>query len=557
MSPIRKIAPETKWASTRGLVLASALLLTLCVVRLHGQTFTDLWDFDCGSEGCNPINFGQFTQASDGNLYGTLSSGGPFGNGGIVMLNPANTSTITVWTWNSLNQIYGGLTFASDGNFYGTTAAGGTFNHGTAFRFSLAPSLTVLHNFNGTDGDLPLSAPVQGKDGNLYGVTGIGTTYRITLSTGKFTKLPNNAPSGTQAPLLLASDGNLYGTSVSGGSSQAGTVFRMTTAGAIKVIYSFTATNDGVGPEGPLTQAADGSLYGTTEGSTTNTPQGNIFKVTLSGQFTVLHNFDLSQPCGGGRCNNDGADPIAGMAAASDGNFYGVTPSGGTDGYGTLFELSSGGSFSKLFDFTWDSGLAIGAYSSTTLMQHTNGCLYGLAYQGGNSGGGNAYSLCPARGVQIVKVAGPIFVLPGVPVQVLGNNLTHVIQVNFAGEPMQFQIGSDTVLSAQVPNDAVDGLVSVIFDTGLEISTQSVMHVLPVITNLDPSSGPVGTQVNIVGGGFAGTTKVTFGGARASSFSVLDPTHILVSVPANAKTGKVKVTTPNGTATSKQTFTVN
>jgi hypothetical protein len=80
---------------------------------------------------------------------------------------------------------------------------------------------------------------------------------------------------------------------------------------------------------------------------------------------------------------------------------------------------------------------------------------------------------------------------------------------------------------------------------------------LPNITNLDPSSGPVGTRVGIVGGGFTGTKKVTFGGVRATNFTVVNPTLIQATVPTGAKTGKVSVTTPNGTATSKQTFTVN
>jgi uncharacterized protein (TIGR03437 family) len=106
-------------------------------------------------------------------------------------------------------------------------------------------------------------------------------------------------------------------------------------------------------------------------------------------------------------------------------------------------------------------------------------------------------------------------------------------------------------------NDAVDGLIAVILDDGQQIQTQSAEHILPLITNLDPTSGPVGTQVGIVGGGFTRTTKVTFGGVKATNFTMVSPTLIQAIVPTGARTGKVGVTTRNGSAKSKQTFTVN
>jgi len=147
--------------------------------------------------------------------------------------------------------------------------------------------------------------------------------------------------------------------------------------------------------------------------------------------------------------------------------------------------------------------------------------------------------------------------LPGGPVQILGNNLTHVIAVNFGGVFAQFTLGTDSVLTATVPNGALDGLVNVIYDTGLMTQTLSYYHILPKITNLDPSSGHVGSEVNITGGGFTGAKKVTFGGVAAASFSVLSATLIQATVPTGAKTGKVGVQTPNGSATSPVKFTVN
>ncbi len=147
--------------------------------------------------------------------------------------------------------------------------------------------------------------------------------------------------------------------------------------------------------------------------------------------------------------------------------------------------------------------------------------------------------------------------LPGLPVEFRGTNLTQTYEVTFAGEQAQFSTQADTFMTVQVPSDALDGVVAVTIDTGLQYQTQSAIHVLPIITGLDPVSGTPGTQVVITGGGFAGAKKVSFGGVKATSFSVQDPMHISATVPAAAKTGKVVVTTPNGTARSKQTFTVN
>jgi hypothetical protein len=91
---------------------------------------------------------------------------------------------------------------------------------------------------------------------------------------------------------------------------------------------------------------------------------------------------------------------------------------------------------------------------------------------------------------------------------------------------------------------------------GQQVMSQKAMHVLPGITSFSPSSGPVGTQVTIVGGGFAGASKVTFGG-KAAGFIVLTPNMIQATVPAGARTSRVNVVTPNGTAISSHTFTVN
>jgi uncharacterized repeat protein (TIGR03803 family) len=546
---------EAKWTTAPRLVLAAALLVAFAATPLHAQySYTDWYDFqNCGALGCAPLDLGRLTQGSDGNLYGTTLSGGSHAFGTIFVVTPTGTYN-DLWEFDGVSgeSPYGGLTLASDGNFYGAAAAGGSFNDGTVFRFTPPGTVTVIHNFNGTDGINPTVPPVQGKDGNLYGVTLSGTTYTITMPAGTFKQLPQNSPPTVYAPLFLASDGNLYGVSAYGGTNNDGTVFRMTTpGGAINVIHNFNGS-DGINPVGPLTQGSDGYLYGTALSGGANNA-GADFKMTLAGKKMQTFSFDALS----GTTNNDGAGPQAGLLAASDGYLYGVNQSGGANGFGTIYQISVALKFTKLFDFTASVGPVTGQLAATTLMQHTNGSLYGLTQEGGAAGDGNFYGLTAINFREILTVIGPIFVKPGVPVQILGNNLTHVIQVNFGAVQAQFQTNSDTLLTATVPFAALDGPVSAIFDTGLEFQTQSAVHILPVILSLDPLSGPVGTPVNISGGGFTGATKVTFGGVRTGNFIVVTPSQIQATVPTGAKTGKVAVTTPNGSATSTQKFTVN
>jgi uncharacterized repeat protein (TIGR03803 family) len=546
---------KTSWHGSRRLAFACALLMAFAAAPLRSQTYQDLYDFNCNTGGCDPFDSGQLTQGADGNLYGTTEDGGSNGFGTIFMVTPSGAYT-DLWQFDGTNGAspIAGLTLASDGNFYGTTASGGK-GYGTVFRFTPPASFTVLHVFNYTDGDTPESAPVEAKDGNLYGATYSGTTYRIKLPAGTFKQLPNNTPGFTVDPLLLASDGNLYGTTFNGGpgGSGPGTVFRMTTSGAIKVIHNFTGTGtDGAFPVSLLIQAADGNLYGTTHDGGANN-SGEVFKLTLAGSFTTLHSFDVYT--GSFKLNNDGGGPVAGLLAASDGNLYGANSLGGTLGNGTLFRITTGGSFTKLYDFGTE--FESGPQPLATLVRHTNGTYYGVADGSSSSGSGDFYSLTPTTKIPILIVEGPVWLKPGQPVEILGNNLNEVSTITFAGIQAQFQPGSNTYLVAEVPSAAVDGLIVATLATGQQIQSAGGMRILPVITNLDPSSGHVGAQVNIAGGGFAGAKKVTFGGVKATSFTVSSPTLIQAIVPTGAKTGKVSVVTPNGTAISKITFTVN
>ena len=551
-------------AGSSARVLMGATLLMLAALPLHAQYYyQEVYDFGCGYDGCNPYDYGQLVQWKDSNLYGTAAvSEGSAGN--IFAVTPSVPGAEST-AWFFSGGVDGGdpqsaLTLGSDGNLYGTSYDGGAYGDGTVFRFAYGGFFKLLHSFNGTDGGGPCAPPVQARDLNFYGWTILGTTYRITLG-GAFKQLGNVPTNGNNvgcAPLVAALDGNLYGVTFADGTNSEGTIFRMTTAGVVTVLYNFTGAADGAYPNA-LTLGLDGNLYGTTSFGGNS---GVVFQFTLPGyQLNPLYSFTGLNSSGQ---NYDGAYPTAGLLAASDGYLYGSTNDGGNNTCGTLFRITTTGTFHKLDEFpAWANcanPIDLPPFPLATLVEHTNGSLYGTTNQGGPFGQGNVYTLTPVSPYHTIKVEGPIWVKPGIPVQLLGQNLSEAVSVTFAGEPTSFQPGSDTYMTAVVPSDAVDGPVVVTLTTpaGGEEQDQSQqnVHILPIITNLDPTSAPVGQEVDIVGGGFAAASKVTFGG-KAASFTVLTPTLIQATVPPKAKTGKVVVTTPNGTATSKQTFTVN
>jgi uncharacterized repeat protein (TIGR03803 family) len=139
------------------------------------------------------------------------------------------------------------------------------------------------------------------------------------------------------------------------------------------VLYSFTGGTDGAVPVGGLIQDPAGDLYGTTEGILSGTTRGSVFKLSLSGKFSLLHNF--------GAGGAGGASPEAGLVMDSAGDLYGTTFSGGGSGQGTVFVLPKKGKFSVLYSF---SGEKDGWAPAARLMLDPAGNLYGTTYLGGS-----------------------------------------------------------------------------------------------------------------------------------------------------------------------------
>lgn len=425
--------------------------------------------------------------------------------------------------------------------------------------------------------------------------------------------------------LVQAQDGNLYGTTIYGGAADSGTVYRLSPSGTMTTIYSFCALAscaDGAEPFFGLTLGADGNLYGTTnEGGADN--DGTIFKITLSGTLTRLHSFD----------GNDGCTPQGGLMLANNGFFYGTTLFCGT-GAGTLFAIKPDGSFRTLYQFLSNS--LHGGNPYTVPIQASDGNLYGVTYAGGSNGGGVVYKVTPSNAVTNIYnfcsesgCSDGLYPLGGLAEGADGNLYGTVTSAaNCCGAVFRLTTGgtetilhlfngadgSDPIATLTVGNDGVmysttsqgganmncsggcgtifsittggaftslydfcalsgclDGYYSgdgplfqetngTFYDTNAYGGTENVGTVftwsesLPAFVTPSPAAGAVGSRVTILGNSLAGATAVSFNGTSATFSATRNA--IITSVPAGATTGPITVTLPSSTLTSKINFTV-
>jgi uncharacterized repeat protein (TIGR03803 family) len=341
-------------------------------------SITSLYSFSGRNDGWGPAGL---VQGSDGYFYGTTWAGGTNGGYGTVFRINTNGVLTSLYSFSGGNDGWGpaGLVQGSDGYFYGTTRAGGTNGgHGTVFRISTSGVVTALYSFTGdTDGANPSAALVQGSDGYFYGTCGGGGTYsrgtvfRISANGVLTTLYPFTGGSDGGGPqaVVQGSDGYFYGTCERGGTSgDYGTVFKVSTNGALTTLHSFTG-NDGGYPQAGLVQGTDGYFYGTT-----GDLYGTVFRISTNGTLTTLYSFT------GG---NDGGYPRAALVQSSDGYFYSTTYSAGTNGAaGTVFRISANGVLTTLGSF---GGGDDGAQPIAGLVQGSDGAVYGTTLGGGGA----------------------------------------------------------------------------------------------------------------------------------------------------------------------------
>jgi uncharacterized repeat protein (TIGR03803 family) len=524
--------------------LVLTFVIALSTAAVQAQTYTVLHNF-VGTDGCCANYPSVMAQGEDGNIYGTTSSDGSGGYGTIFKITPAGAFTVLHnFSFTDGAGPQGGLSLALDGNFYGTTYQGGATSHGTIFRITPAGVFTSLYSFtNGTDGAYPRIPPVMAQDGNLYGVTGNDTNavlYKFS-ATGGFTAM-GTLVTVSYSPLLLGIDGNLYGTTLGGGTYNSGTVFQYSpSAKTIKTLFSFHTEWS---PLGPLVQGVDGALYGTT-GSGGTGDGGCVFRVTTGGSYKVLYEFTVSG-------TSDGRYPQSGVVQGSDGFLYGVASDGGAFGLGTLFKVSpSGTGFQDLFDFQ----TATGDTPSSPLLLHTNGTLYGETFHGGTHAPyGTVFSFTN----NLKTFTAPLVLHSakvGASVSLLGQGFTTATGVTFGTQAATYTVKSDTFLIAKPVAGSTTAQITVKEPSGNLLTFQK-FKIVPSITTFSPPSGPVGTEVTITGMSLSQAASVRFGGVPATTFTVNSNTEVTATVPTGAVTGKISIVTPGGTATSASVFTV-
>ena len=453
-------------------------------------------------------------------------------------------------------------------------------------------TFTRLVKFNGSNGAKPYyGALTQGTDGNLYGTTviggsefgaggGSGTIYQITPS-GKVTTVYNFCSQancadggGPYGGLMLAANGNFYGATYGGGTTNLGTAFEFTPQAKLTTLYTFCSAKngsgdclDGTSPLETFFQATNGNIYGLTNISV-DYSAGTIFQITPAGKLTTVHSF--------------GTNEAGGLIQASNGGFYGVTV-GGDDQIREFFQLGATGQINTLYTFATDQGQPRG------LIQGADGHFYGTTYDGGAEDSGTFYQITPAgEYTQLYSFCaqpncadggGPNEVVQGTDGNFYGTTyMGGSNQVNgiFVGYGTVFQItptgalttlytfclqGGECADGAHPYAAVTQGTDGNFYGTayGLQAcpgncgSAYKLSMGLAPFVKAVPDFGKAGQTVMILGNNLTGATSVTFNGVSAA-FKVVSSTYIKAQVPVGANGGTIQVTTPGGTLSSNAEF---
>jgi uncharacterized repeat protein (TIGR03803 family) len=442
---------------------------------------------------------------------------------------------------------YGSLNQGLDGNFYGTTYLGGANNGGEVFRITPSGKVTTIYSFcPGTgcpDGSLPNDGLLQAFDGTLYGTTsegggpsGYGTVFKLT-SNGALTTLHDfcsetNCADGVVPyfGLIQGIDGNLYGATTTAVAGISGTVFEISQTGQLSTLYTFCALSnclDGAGASGALIMGTDGNFYGVT-GSGGTQRAGTIFRITPDGSLTTLHNFRKT----------DGEFPNT-LTEAADGSLYGTASYGGINNKGVIFKLTQSGQFSVLYNFCNVMFCADGATPHAPLVEGTDGNLYGTTTFGG-----------------VNQVNGQFFGGYGTVFQITPGGQLTTLHTFCAG-------GGDCADGAYPIDGLTQGTDGSFYATSSGLSqcpgncgtVFKLSMGLPPFVAASPAFGLVGHTVHILGNNLAGATSVTFNGVPAK-FKVGANSFLTATVPGGAASGKVEVMTPGGTLSSNKAFEV-
>jgi uncharacterized repeat protein (TIGR03803 family) len=409
----------------RSLILFAVFFgfLTITAPLFAAATENVLYSFCTASNCTNGLdpNAGLIFDAA-GNLYGTTAEGGAYGEGTVfqLVLAGGTWSETVLYSFCKLSKCTdgeyptAGLIFDSAGNLYGTTSEGGAYGNGTVFQLVLVGGTwneTVLYNFcpatNCPDGAGPKAGLIFDGGGNLYGTTygggaagcSCGTVFQLKRTNGHWREHVLHSFKGKDgyhpsAGLIFDAAGNLYSTTFGGGATGYGTIFQLTSASGRwneKVLHNFTSNGkDGFLPKADLIFDSAGNLYGTTNGGGAH-GYGTVFQLTQTGgtwKERPLHSFDEN--------GTDGYYPYAGLILDSGGALYGTTFRGGVKGYGTVFQLKmTNGRWREKLLWSFNNNGTDGIYPYADLTSDAAGNLYGTTSEGGGYQGGTVFQLTP------------------------------------------------------------------------------------------------------------------------------------------------------------------
>jgi uncharacterized repeat protein (TIGR03803 family) len=269
-----------------------------------------------------------------------------------------NTPYFYQWQFNGTNLIDGVNVSGSSSNVLALS--------------NVSPAMTGFYSVI-VSNELGLTASTRAGL-SLTPVTAPGVALSTVLSFGS-----NDAPQNPYSPLVQGTNGNLYGTTVAGGSDGDGTVFMAGTNGVLNTLHSFFGF-DGAFPYAGLLSASNGWFYGAT--ASTDLGGSTIFRLTPAGKLTTAVSF--------GTLN--GNYPVAGLVSDDAGNFYGTAVQGGIYGYGTVFKVTTNNVLTSLVSFNSVDG----SYPSCVLVRGTDGWFYGTTENGGTNGMGTLFKVSPS-----------------------------------------------------------------------------------------------------------------------------------------------------------------
>ncbi len=399
------------WSMTLARVALGLMLVVssgiVAVQNAHAQTLTVLHAFTGGpSDGDTP--YGGLARDSKGNLYGTTCYGGANEEGVVFKIDTTGTESL-IYSFGAApdGQCPSSGLLLVGAELYGTTVFGGQYGYGAVFKVNINGGETIVHSFAGypSDGDMyngtgvSYGALIRDSAGNLYGSTfaggefDAGAVFKIDSSGNEtilysFAGYPTDG-GGPAGGVVRDAAGNLYGTTLAGGTFGVGTIFKLSASGKETLLYVFSGGVNGGNPWSGLVRDSQGNVYGTAiiggiGGFDCGDGCGVVFELGSStgNKLAVLHDF-AGNP-------NDGSDPFPGLTMGTSGDLYGITTGGGSFSSGLVFELTAAHSEIVLDSLSYQDG----SFPSATLIIDSAGNLYGTAPYN-STGFGTVFEVVP------------------------------------------------------------------------------------------------------------------------------------------------------------------